>query len=81
VGGHARARARGAHGDAGVSVPAKSAVQLITSGNCEEVLDEWEKNLIKKVFRAEFDKDKQGIQSRDELKRLMLKLLNAQMMG
>jgi hypothetical protein len=32
--------------------------------------------MIKKVFRAEFDKDKQGIQTKDELKRLMTKLLN-----
>jgi hypothetical protein len=32
---------RDAHGDAGVSVPAKSAVQLITSGNCEEVQVTW----------------------------------------
>ena len=32
--------------------------------------------MVKKVFRAEFDKDKQGIQSKDEVKRLMTKLLN-----
>jgi hypothetical protein len=62
----------------GIPVPTKKKENKdkFGSGNCEEVLDEWEKNLIKKVFRAEFDKDKQGIQSRDELKRLMLKLLN-----
>ena len=30
-------------------------------GNTEEALDEWEKNQVKKVFRTEFDKDKQGL--------------------
>lgn len=45
-------------------------------GNREEVLDEWEKNMVKRTFRAEFDKDKLGINSKDELKRLILKLIN-----
>jgi hypothetical protein len=62
----------------GIPVPTKKQENKdkFGFGNREEVLDEWEKNMIKKVFRAEFDKDKQGIQSKDELKRLMTKLLN-----
>jgi hypothetical protein len=36
----------------------------------EDVLDEWEKNQVKRLFRSEFDKDKTGIPSKDELKRL-----------
>ena len=62
----------------GIPVPTKKQENKdkFGVGNREEVLDEWEKNMIKKVFRAEFDKDKQGIQSKDEVKRLMTKLLN-----
>ena len=45
-------------------------------GNREECLDEWEKNQVKRFFRTEFDKDKQGISSKDDLKRLISRLLN-----
>jgi len=62
----------------GIPVPTKKKENKdkFGSGNREEAMDEWEKNMVKKVFRADFDKDKQGIQSKDELKRLMTKLLN-----
>jgi len=45
-------------------------------GNTEDCLDEWEKNQVKKVFRVEFDKDKAGIASKEELRRLFAKLEN-----
>ena len=61
----------------GIPVPTKKQENKdkFGTGNREEVLDEWEKNMVKRLFRAEFDKDKQGIQTKDELKRLMIKLL------
>lgn len=43
-------------------------------GNREDCLDEWEKNQVKRLFRQEFDKDKTGIASREEIKRLLGRL-------
>jgi hypothetical protein len=63
---------------AGVPVPTKKAENKdkFGVGNREDRLDEWEKNQVKRLFRAEFDKDKTGIASRDEIKRLLGKLAN-----
>jgi hypothetical protein len=62
----------------GIPVPTKKAENKdkFGVGNREDRLDEWEKNQVKKLFRAEFDKDKTGIASRDEIKRLLGKLAN-----
>jgi Leucine-rich repeat len=47
----------------GIPVPSKKQENKdkFGGGNTEEALDDWEKNAVKKVFRADFDKDKQGI--------------------
>ena len=62
----------------GIPVPSKKQENKdkFGGGNREDRLDEWEKNQVKRLFRQEFDKDKQGIASREELRRLIGKLLN-----
>ena len=47
----------------GIPVPSKKQENKdkFGGGNTEEALDDWEKNAVKKVFRADFDKDKLGI--------------------
>ena len=62
----------------GIPVPSKKQENKdkFGGGNREDRLDEWEKNQVKRLFRQEFDKDKQGIASREELRRLLGKLLN-----
>lgn len=62
----------------GIPVPTKKAENKdkFGVGNREDRLDEWEKNQVKRLFRAEFDKDKAGIASREEIRRLLTKLAN-----
>ena len=62
----------------GIPVPTKKQENKdkFGGGNREDRLDEWEKNQVKRLFRAEFDKDKGGIASREEIRRLLGKLAN-----
>jgi len=62
----------------GIPVPTKKAENKdkFGVGNCEDKLDEWEKNQVKRLFRVEFDKDKTGISSKEEIRRILGKLAN-----
>jgi hypothetical protein len=60
----------------GIPVPSKKAENKSRFGNNrEEALDEWEKNQVKRMFRADFDRDKTGMStSKEEFRRFMAKL-------